>query len=113
MAREERDAQVEELTRSATPAKAPDKVQSILDEGREYIVFVRQINDVIPDTEEMSNKLYKLESLMNKIFEQVKKEPDTADDLHKLMNYYLPTTKKLLAAYVELDRVEFYSRISG
>ena len=104
MAREERDAQVEELTRSATPAKAPDKVQSILDEGREYIVFVRQINDVIPDTEEMSNKLYKLESLMNKIFEQVKKEPDTADDLHKLMNYYLPTTKKLLAAYVELDK---------
>ena len=104
MAREERDAHVEELTRSATPAKATDKVQSLLDEGRDYILFVRQINDVIPDTEEMSNKLYKLESLMNKIFEQVKKEPDTADDLHKLMNYYLPTTKKLLAAYVELDK---------
>ena len=39
-----------------------------------------------------------------KIFEQVKKDPETADDLHKLMNYYLPTTKKLLAAYVELDK---------
>lgn len=80
------------------------KVQSILDEGSEYIAFVRHINDIVPDSEEMSNKLYKLESIMNKIFEQVKKEPETADDLHKLMNYYLPTTKKLLTAYVDLDR---------
>ncbi|WP_029231294.1 5-bromo-4-chloroindolyl phosphate hydrolysis family protein [Butyrivibrio sp. VCB2006] len=103
LAREERNAKAAEVTRQA-PAKAPDKVQSLLDEGREYITFVRQINDVIPDTEEMSSKLYKLESIMNKIFEQVKKEPDTADDLHKLMNYYLPTIKKLLAAYVELDK---------
>ena len=104
LARERREAQVQDLTRSAAPAKAPDKVQSLLDEGKEYITFVRQINDVIPDTEEMSNKLYKLESIMNKIFDQVKKNPETADDLHKLMNYYLPTTKKLLAAYVELDK---------
>ena len=41
---------------------------------------------------------------MNRIFEQVKKEPSSADELHKLMNYYLPTTKKLLSAYVELDK---------
>ena len=41
---------------------------------------------------------------MNKIFDQVKKNPQSADDLHRLMNYYLPTTKKLLDAYVELDR---------
>ncbi len=41
---------------------------------------------------------------MNRIFAQVKKDPSSADELHKLMNYYLPTTKKLLNAYVELDR---------
>ena len=52
----------------------------------------------------MSNKLYKLEGIMNRIFEQVKKDPSSADELHKLMNYYLPTTKKLLTAYVELDK---------
>lgn len=80
------------------------KASQILNEGSEYIKFVRGINDIIPDTEEMSNKLYKLENIMNRIFEQVKKEPASAEDLHKLMNYYLPTTKKLLTAYVELDK---------
>ena len=49
--------------------------RSIVDEGNDYITFVRQINDVIPDTEEMSNKLYRLEEIMNRIFEQVKKDP--------------------------------------
>ena len=52
----------------------------------------------------MSNKLYRLENIMNRIFAQVEKDPDSAEELHKLMNYYLPTTKKLLMAYVELDK---------
>ena len=79
-------------------------VDAIIADGQEYIRYVRATNDIIPDTEDMSNKLYRLESIMNKIFDQVKKNPQSADDLHKLMNYYLPTTKKLLEAYVELDR---------
>ncbi len=105
LAREERQAQEQAvLNRNGSSNATTDKVQSILDEGRDYIIFVRQINDIIPDTEEMSTKLYRLENIMNKIFEQVKKDPSTADDLHKLMNYYLPTTRKLLSAYVELDK---------
>lgn len=79
-------------------------VDAIIADGQEYIRYVRATNDIIPDTEDMSGKLYRLESIMNKIFEQVEKHPQSADDLHKLMNYYLPTTKKLLEAYVELDR---------
>ena len=80
------------------------EVRSILEEGDDYIKFVRKINDVIPDTEEMSDKLYRLEEIMNRIFAQVKKDNQSAGDLHKLMNYYLPTTRKLLSAYVELDK---------
>ncbi len=101
--RQAKEAAVLNRNQAANDGLDP-KVREIIKEGNEYITFVRQINDLVPDTEEMSNKLYKLESIMNKIFEQVKKEPGTADDLHKLMNYYLPTTKKLLTAYVELDK---------
>lgn len=98
-------AQDEELRRNAQATGADASgVQGLIEEGNEYIRFVRQINDVIPDTEEMSNKLYRLESIMNRIFEQVRKDPSSADELHKLMSYYLPTTKKLLSAYVELDK---------
>ena len=110
-AREAKEA--EDKKRAKEEAKArneeykglPANAVEILEEGREYITFVRQINDVIPDTEELSTKLYRLEEIMNRIFAQVKKDPSSADELHKLMNYYLPTTKKLLNAYVELDKV--------
>ena len=41
---------------------------------------------------------------MEKIFQRVKESPECADDLRKFMDYYLPTTVKLLDAYEELDR---------
>ena len=100
LAREKREEKTEEVTRSQPLSKE----QSILAEGEDYVKFVRQINDIIPDTDDMSNKLYRLENIMNRIFAQVEKDPDSADELHKLMNYYLPTTRKLLTAYVELDK---------
>lgn len=109
-AREAREAQQKAAAAEAVRAKnaeyanLPTQAVEILEEGKEYIQFVKQVNDKIPDTEDMSDKLYRLEEIMNRIFAQVKKDPDSADDLHKLMNYYLPTTKKLLNAYVELDK---------
>ena len=45
-----------------------------------------------------------MELLVDKIFERVEEIPETVGDLHRLMNYYLPTTVKLLEAYEELDR---------
>ncbi len=106
LAREQKQAQENAVLGKSNTADSslPANVQQLINEGNEYITFVRGINDIIPDTEEMSNKLYKLEGIMNRIFEQVKKDPSSADELHKLMNYYLPTTKKLLSAYVELDK---------
>ena len=50
----------------------------------------------------MSSKLYRLENVVARIFGQVQKNPSSAKDLRKLMNYYLPTTAKLLDSYVEL-----------
>ena len=77
-------------------------VQDILDEGNKYIQHIRQCNDAIPG-EVMSQKLYTLEDIMGRIFEQLKKHPESADDLQKMMKYYLPTTSKLIEAYKEMD----------
>lgn len=79
------------------------EVQKILEEGREYIRVIRSCNDEIPG-EEMSEKLDKLELLVTRIFAQVEKEPELAAELHKMLNYYLPTTQKLLEAYRDLDK---------
>ena len=81
------------------------EVEKILADGKSYIHTVRECNDLIPN-EEVSHKLYKLEAVMKRIFEQVEKHPESAEDLHKLMDYYLPTTIKLLNAYVDLDKQE-------
>ncbi|MCR4690656.1 MAG: 5-bromo-4-chloroindolyl phosphate hydrolysis family protein [Lachnospiraceae bacterium] len=79
-------------------------VKQLLSEGNEYLKKVRYYNDLIPDTQEMSNKLYRLENIMYRIFEQVKKKPSEAPSLRKFMEYYLPTTEKLLSAYIEVDK---------
>ena len=65
--------------------------------------MLRESNDKIPG-EEMTGKLSRQEDIVNKIFDQVKKDPAAARDLRKFMNYYLPTTEKLLKAYIDVDQ---------
>jgi len=106
IARELEASEAEAPAKSDTGAqssKLDAQTQAILKEGEEYIREIRRINDQIPDNEAMSDKLYRLESIMRQIFDQLQKQPSSAQDLRKLMQYYLPTTKKLLEAYVELN----------
>lgn len=79
------------------------EIEDILNDGEKYLKMIRECNDAIPD-EDVTNKLYRLENIMNRIFEQVKNSPESASNLRRLMDYYLPTTDKLLKAYVDLDK---------
>ena len=88
---------------NAADADLPENARAIIREGREYIQTIHQYNDDIPGVE-MSEKLYRLESTMDRIVEQVRQNPSSALELRKLMSYYLPTTVKLLKAYKELDK---------
>ncbi|MCR5098287.1 MAG: 5-bromo-4-chloroindolyl phosphate hydrolysis family protein [Lachnospiraceae bacterium] len=80
----------------------PEDVKSILRDGNDYLNKIRDYNDMIPDTESMSDKLYTLEATVLSIFKKVQKQPETASDLRKFMSYYLPTTEKLVTSYVKL-----------
>ena len=82
----------------------PDDVKSILRDGNDYLNKIRYYNDLIPDTETMSDKLYTLEATVLSIFKKLKEAPEIAGDLRKLMSYYLPTTEKLLQSYVDLRK---------
>ena len=92
-------AEVEEGADAELPANA----RKIIKEGKEYIRTIHDFNDEIPGVE-MSEKLYRLESTVDRIIEQVRQNPDSASELSKLISYYLPTTVKLLKAYTELDK---------
>ncbi len=78
------------------------EAQALLARGEAYITKLRLSNDAIPD-EEVSRKIDAIERVVRQIFDHAKEHPEVIDDLGKLMDYYLPTTVKLLDAYRELD----------
>lgn len=78
------------------------EVQDILKEGKNFIDHIHQCNDDIEDPA-MSEKLDRLERVVSRIFAQVAEKPQSAPDLHKMMSYYLPITRKLVDAYRDMD----------
>ena len=89
---------------SSNASSANPELNAMIREGKDYIKKLHELNDLIPE-EEISNKMYRMESLLQKIFERLQEDPSQMSKLHKLMNYYLPTTIKLLQAYSEFDDV--------
>ena len=78
-----------------------EELDQMLEEGRNAIAELKRLDDHIAD-EKISADIVKLESVSERIFEQVKAEPKKLPQIRKFMSYYLPTTLKLLNAY---DRV--------
>ena len=73
-----------------------------LDEYEKTLKALRELNDRIPG-EEMSAKISHMEDLTAKIFQMAKEQPEKLGSMRKFMDYYLPTSLKLLQAYAELD----------
>ncbi len=82
--------------------KLPPEVQRVIVEGDTYIRKIHACNDAIHG-EEISAKISRMELLVNRIFHRVEQNPESVDDIHKLMENYLPTTVKLLEAYQEME----------
>ncbi len=72
-------------------------------EGREYMDRLRQLNAQIPG-EVISNKLYQLDYLLQRIFMVLKEHPQKCPQMRKFMDYYLPTTVKLVESYADFDK---------
>ncbi|MBO5282670.1 MAG: 5-bromo-4-chloroindolyl phosphate hydrolysis family protein [Lachnospiraceae bacterium] len=102
----------EKENRPLTPAELVEQEQQIrnqelnqmIAEGMECIRKLRDMNDAI-EGEVISAKLYRLENLLKEIFDKVREYPDQMPQMHKVMDYYLPTTLKLVEAYKEFDQV--------
>lgn len=82
----------------------PELYQMIL-EGRECTGHIRHMNEQIPG-EVISRKLDELERVLTNIFKRVGEQPEQIGKMQKFMEYYLPTTLKLVEAYEEFDAVE-------
>lgn len=81
------------------------ELNAMMAEGMTYIQRLRALNEAIPGAE-ITAQLSQLESLLRQIFDRVKEHPEQMNRMHKLMEYYLPTTVKLMEAYVQFEKVE-------
>lgn len=89
--------EVKEEEKKPEPTGNPDLDKMIAD-GRMAIAEMKRLDDNIEDAA-ISAHIQRLAVVTQKIFDQVKADPKKLPQIRKFMNYYLPTTLKLLNAY--------------
>lgn len=76
-------------------------VDEMILSGREMLKTVTRVNDAIP-SEAISRDLDRIYAAGSAIYEKLEAEPGRVNDVRRFMNYYMPTTEKLLNGYLQL-----------
>lgn len=76
----------------------------LLETGHRFVYRVRQIGNNIQNRD-MLKKLGELETTLNQIFGRIEQKPEQMSKLEKFIDYYLPTTLKLVETYAEFETV--------
>ena len=97
---EEKKKQEEASSIPLTGDKAADQV---ITTGRQMLATIKRENAAIPDRE-MSDLMDTLYLRCEQIFRTVSECPSKAPQVRKFMNYYLPTTLKMLANYRTMEQ---------
>lgn len=99
--KEEPKPKQEEKEEKASSTGDPE-VDKLIQEGKEYLKKLRAADDAIPD-ETLSADITRMEKASADIFRFIGEHPEKAPEIRKFMNYYLPTTLKLLNSYQRLS----------
>lgn len=102
--KEEQQRQTAQKELKKEQGKSP--VEASIARGREYIETLDRLRESIVDAE-MTGKLVRLDAVLEQLFTALKKQPKQLDELDQFMEYYLPTTVKLVTSYQEFAAVEF------
>ncbi len=71
-------------------------------EYERIIAAIRQADEDIDD-EVMSEKIRRMQTITAAIFQEVEEHPEKKSQITRFMNYYLPTTLKLLNSYARIE----------
>lgn len=80
------------------PSTGNPELDKAVKDGKLALREMKRLDDNIADPG-VSADIVRLEQVSEKIFEAVKDQPEKLPQIHKFMDYYLPTTLKLLNAY--------------
>ena len=75
-----------------------EELDKMIADGKKAIAEMKRLDDNIADPT-ISAQIVRLQQLAGKIFAQVEQNPEKLPQIRKFMNYYLPTTLKILNAY--------------
>lgn len=75
-----------------------EELDAFILEGRRAVTEMNRLNDNIAD-EEISRRISRLTELAGRIFAHVSAHPHKLPRVRKFVNYYVPTTIKILNAY--------------
>ncbi len=87
---------------AAEPEPEPEPVKKTVEDENAILQEIRMVNDAIPDAV-MSAKIDRIGEITGKILDYQRSHPGKSGQLRSFLNYYLPTTLKVLRAYAQLD----------
>ena len=91
------EEQVAEKPKEEKPT-GNEALDTMIKDGNLAIAEMKRLNESIQD-EKISADIDRLEDICGKIFAQVKADPSRLPQISRFMDYYLPTTLKILNAY--------------
>ena len=83
---------------SRIPLTGDPTADAVITKGQEMIDTIRRDNAAIPDPR-LSSQMSSICEKCEQIFRSVSESPSKAPQVRKFMNYYLPTTLKILSNY--------------
>ena len=87
---------------TVTDSGAVAEIDALIKERDRAVGEMRRLNDSIED-EEISAQIDHLEEVTRKIIDLVVKQPKKLPQIRRFLDYYLPTTLKILNAYDRMD----------
>ena len=95
----------EPVTKTEETVATKTELETIIEEGNVYVQRLKSLKARIPAVT-LPTKLNETEYILLEIFKQLKAHPEHVHKVRKLMDYYLPTTVKLVESYAKFEDVD-------
>jgi len=99
---QKKEAKAEPAKKEEARSTGDPEIDALIKERERAVSEMRRLNDSIKD-ETISAQIDRLEATAGKIMDTVVAKPAKLPQIRKFLNYYLPTTLKLLNAYDRMD----------
>ena len=101
---EEYEVEIPDPPKPQPASTGHPELDKMIRDGALAVEEMKRLDENIED-EKISQAIRKLEQTSQAIFQQVREAPEKLPQIRKFMDYYLPTTLKLLNAYDRMSSV--------